>query len=315
MINKKPSFFSLKSFVLLFILFLSICSVCAHQPRVETGANTSIQDPIDVQNPEISRAFYGQLKGNPDYYRITSDKPFELYINLLVPAGPGIGGSFPSAEVTDSSGEIILTLNGTNSIWEPYFEEFGGDNYLKGPEATKNVPAGTYIVKVFNSNNQGKYSIAIGKIEAFPVDESINTIIALPILKEQFFGKPVTTLFFEFVGIILALGSTMVLFIMLIKARKSEELTQLTLKVNGALRLPIWIGIIITTIVWAVVMFQNPLNILGLLNSLLLIILIVLSWYVGSKMSKIEFRKLPFVSMTVYVILWWIFTFLTINVI
>jgi len=107
----------------------------------------------------------------------------------------------------------------------------------------------------------------------------------------------------------------MVLFIMLIKARKSEELTQLTLKVNGALRLPIWIGIIITTIVWAVVMFQNPLNILGLLNSLLLIILIVLSWYVGSKMSKIEFRKLPFVSMTVYVILWWIFTFLAINVI
>lgn len=306
MINQKNFYLGILAAI---FVFLAVSVVSAHQPRLEIGKDVSIENPILVENPEISQAFYGELNGKPDYYKISSDKPFKLYINLLVPAGPGISGDFISAEVFDLNKNVILSVNGRNTTWKPYFEEFGGDNYLKGPEVRQILPAGTYYIKVFNAENQGKYSIAIGEIESFPADESLKALVTLPQLKEKFFGKPVSTLFLEFLGIILALGSIMALFAMLIKSRKSQEMIQITIKVNRALKPVIWLGIIITTVVWVYVMFKNPLNILGLVNSLILVILIILNWHIGSKMAKMEFDKLPIKSMVLFIILWWIFVF------
>ena len=194
---------------LILVLLLSAGTLSAHQPRLDTETYVSIENPIIVDTPEISQAFYGNLKGKSVYYQINSDKQFQLYLNLLVPTSPGQGGEFISAEVTDESGKVVMFLNGTNSTWTPYFEEFGGDYYLKGPEATLEVPAGTYNIKIFNSQNQGKYSLAVGKTESFPINEAITTIFTLPLLKEQFFAKPITTLFLEFMGIILALWNLM----------------------------------------------------------------------------------------------------------
>ena len=211
---------------MLFILILSIGAVSAHQPRLELGVNSSITNPIIIQNPEISQAWYGNLNGQPDYYKITSTKPFELFVNILVPQSPGISSDFVSAQITDSSGNTITTLGGNQSTWTPIFEEFGGDYYLKGPTFDQNVSAGTYYIKVFNQNNTGKYSLATGAIEAFPPYESLKALINIPILKEQIFGKPVTILFFEFLGIIMALGTIMVLAVMTIMARKSRELAE-----------------------------------------------------------------------------------------
>ena len=315
MTDQKYINFGFKSLIIIFVLFFSICAVSAHQPRLETGINSSMSNPIVVQNPEISQAFYGNLNGQPDYYKITSDKPFELYISLLVPQSPGINGNFISAQITDSSGKTIALLDGKKSNWTPMFEEFGGDYYLQGPELTKNVAAGTYYIKVFNANNTGKYSMAVGDIESFPADESLKAVITIPLLKEQIFGKPVTTLFFEFLGIILSLGSIMVLFAMLIMSRKSEEITQLTIKVNNAIKPVLWLGIIITTIVWIYVMFKNPSNIVGIINSILLVILIILSRYTGSKISKMKFGNLPLIRTAVLTILWLIFVYWTIAVI
>lgn len=304
-------------FIIFFVLalFLSLGAISAHQPRLDSGTTVNVENPIIVENPEISQAFYGQLNGNPVYYQIKSDKPFELYVNLLVPTSPGQGGELVSAEVTDASGNIVMFLNGTNSSWTPYFEEFGGDYYLKGPEATLQVPAGTYNIKVFNSQNQGKYSIAIGKIEAFPANEALTALFTLPLLKQQFFAKPILTLFLEFLGIILALGSLMALFTLMVKSRKSQEMTEITLKVGGALTPLLWLGTIITTLVWAWVIYNNPRNILGLVNSLILILILIMTWRVGSKTMRASFGNLPLISSTFLVILWWIFVFLAISVI
>jgi hypothetical protein len=300
----------------IFVLILaSISMVSAHQPRLDTGTSVSVENPIIVDNPEISQAFYGDLNGKPAYYQINSDKPFQLYLNLLVPTSPGQGGEFISAEVTDTSGNVVMFLNGTNSTWTPYFEEFGGDYYLKGPEATLQVPAGVYNIKVFNSQNQGKYSIAIGNIESFPANEAITAIFTLPLLKEQFFGKPVFTLFFEFLGIIIALGTLMTLFALMVKSRKSEEIKKITFKVGGIMAPVLWLGTLITTFVWAWGMYKNPLNILGLVNSLILIIILLLTWRVSSKTRSTTEEKLPIISTICLVILWWIFVFLAINVI
>ena len=118
-------------------------------------------------------------------------------------------------------GKQLPCLVETNQIGQPMFEEFGGDYYLQGPSFNQNVSAGTYYVKIFNANNTGKYSLAMGPIESFPPDESLKALISIPLLKEQIFGKPVTTLFFEFLGIILASG-TLVLFLM-INPQKSKD--------------------------------------------------------------------------------------------
>jgi len=318
MIPKNHFNFGLKSIILLFILFLSICAVSAHQPRLEVGVNSSITNPIVVQNPEISQAFYGSLKGQPDYYKITSNKTFELFVNILVPQSPGISSDFVFANITDSSGKTIAMLGGNQSSWTPMFEEFGGDYYLQGPTFDQNVSAGTYYVKVFNQNNTGKYSLAIGSIESFPLDESLKSLISIPLLKEQIFGKPVTTLFFEFVGIILALGTIMVLFVMTFMAKKSKELAETIVKFGSAVkwfRPMMWLGIAITAIVWIYVMSKDLLNIVGLVNSLVLVIAIVLSWYVGSKISKMEFGKIPIISTTILVLVWWLFVYWAIAVI
>ncbi len=133
MIPNKHFNFGLKALILLFILFLSICAVSAHQPRLELGVNSTMTNPIVVQNPEISQAFYGKLNGQPDYYKITSNKTFELYVNILVPQSPGISSDFVFANITDSSGKTIAMLGGNQSDWTPMFEEFGGDYYLQGP--------------------------------------------------------------------------------------------------------------------------------------------------------------------------------------
>jgi hypothetical protein len=299
---------------IILVLFLTISAVSAHQPRLVIGANASHENPIVIQNPEVSQAFYGELQGQPNYYQIKSDNPFKFYLNLLVPASPGIPPDFISAQVLDSSGNVIMTIDGTKSTWESYFEEFGGDNYLKGPEARADLPAGTYYIKVFNTDNQGKYNIAVGEIESFPIDETMKAMVTIPLLKEQFFGKPVTTLFFEFLGIILALGSIFVLYAMLIMSRKSEEMTKLTITVSGTLKRVIWLGLAVTTIVWLYVMYKDPLNIVGIVNTILLIVLIVLNWYVGKKISKAEFGKLPFISTTIYIILWLIFMYVVIAI-
>lgn len=297
------------------LLLVSIPMASAHQPRLDLGTSISIENPIILDDPEISQAFYGELNGKPVYYQIYSPQPFQLFVNLLVPTSPGQGGEMVSAEVTDSSGAVIMFLNGTNSTWNPYFEEFGGDYYLKGPEATLNVPAGTYNIRVFNTQNQGKYSIAIGKIETFPANEAITALFTLPLLKEQFFGKPVSTLFFEFLGIILALGSLMVLLTLMVKSRKSDEITRIAFQVGGMITPVLWIGTIITTLLWVWVMYQNPKNILGLVNSLILIIILLLTWRVNSKTRNTNDEKLPIISTFILVILWWLFSLLAITVI
>lgn len=296
--------------VIFVLLMASISVACAHQPRLVIDANASNDNPILIQNPEVSQAFYGELQGQPNYYQIKSDNQFKFYLNLLVPASPGIPPDFISAQVLDSSGKVMSTIDGTNSTWKSYFEEFGGDYYLKGPETKADLPAGTYYIKIFNTANQGKYSIAIGEEESFPIGETMKALVTIPLLKEQIFGKPVTTLFFEFLGIIIAFGSTLVLFALLLMSRKSKEITQLTVKLSNAIKPVIWFGIAITTIVWLYVMYKNPLNIDGIVNTFLLVVLIIFNWYVGSKLAKAEFGKLPLISMTVFIILWLIYTYL-----
>ena len=297
--------------ILIIVIFLSISMAFAHQPRLASD-NSTIANPIVVKNPEISQAFYGKLNGNPAYYKIQSNKQFQLYANILVPDIPGASSQLMSVQITDSSGKTIGMLDAQNSTWTPYFEEFGGDNYLKGPEFNQTVPAGTYYLKVFNGDNQGRYSLAIGDIESFPPAETLNTLFLLPIIKANIFQVPVAELFIQFLGLILAMGTFLVLYVLLIRSRKSIATLETTKTVYIAINPIMLIGIAITTVMWIFAYSKDTFNILGIIETILLILILLMHWILNSKLKKLSSEKIPCKLSTTILLFWIVFLFLRI---
>jgi len=179
----------------------------AHQPRL-VGHETMIV----VHQPEISKAYYAELHGLPVKYVIRSESPFKLYVNILVPDIKGIKKNV-SARIT-SGGKVIATLGGAKAKWEHFYEEFGGDNYFRGPEFSRNVRAGVYEILVSSPDNNGKYVLATGDKEAFPLMETLNALVKMPILK-MYFEKSPFTAYFNRIGFFL---SPLILLIVLLIA-------------------------------------------------------------------------------------------------
>lgn len=181
----------------LVLLLLVPGAALAHQPRiVESG-------PVDIRQPEVSQAFYGELAGAPVEYRIQSAETFRLYVGILVPDIPGVRKDI-SAEIyriTPNGNETLTLLDGKTFEWKPFFEEFARDDYFWGPEYKaedsqkgvepngRMVPGGTYVIKVFSPTNQGKYTLATGDLEEFPLKEIINAAMTVPEIKARFFGE------------------------------------------------------------------------------------------------------------------------------
>ena len=230
----------------IFLLVL-VSAALAHQPRIVSGELTQIE------NPEVSQAFYGELKGKPDYYQIKSGDPFSLYVGVLVPELEGIGKDVSveirkehehdeeEPEPEHEKNETLFLLDGLEHEWTYYYEEFGGDSYYKGPELRSNpdeealprgvdVDEGTYTIKVFSPDNEGKYVLVVGEREEFPLNEIVNTLFVLPTLKAQFFGKSPWTAYFNLIGLfflifVLVVVGIVVLIVVLVKrSRKTRKL-------------------------------------------------------------------------------------------
>jgi len=193
----------------LIFLFGFAFDASAHQPRIvylQSG-------DVNINNPELSQAFYDELKGSPKDYYIDSDRDFELYINLLVPAHANITGRY-SADVSDSQGQKIYSLDGTNFDWQSFYEPFGRDYYLKGPELDQQLPAGKYKIEVYSKDNLGKYVLTVGKTESFDAKSIFNVYWQLPFLKITFFKTSVLQFFLTPFGIagVGALGALLIFF-------------------------------------------------------------------------------------------------------
>ncbi|MBW3004561.1 hypothetical protein KY310_01910 [Candidatus Woesearchaeota archaeon] len=181
-----------KLLVYFFFSFMLVTAAAAHQPRIVTKELTQIQ------NPEISQAFYGILDNSPEYFEIKSAVPFKLYVGLLVPDVEYIDTDV-SAKII-SNEQVLFQLNGSAFEWTYFYEEFAGDSYYKGPEKEIEVSPGTYSIAVFSPDNQGKYVLVVGKKEEFPLKEWVNTFVTLPKLK-KFFDKSPFTAFFNLIGL------------------------------------------------------------------------------------------------------------------
>ena len=197
-------------------LILSLQTVLfAHQPRIVT------KDSVEIYNPVISQAFYATMNGKPQIYTIKSDKPFDLYVQLTLPDINGIKKDF----VVDiyHNNHRLAELKGTDADWTSFYEPFGGDNYLEGPDfEKKNADTGTYTIKVTSPDNTGKYILVTGKEESFPPSEIVKTIILLPKIK-RFMGESALTAYFNYTGLFILLSLLIIaaiIYVVVIIVRK-----------------------------------------------------------------------------------------------
>ena len=69
------------SLAFVFTLLTAGTIAWSHQPQLIYQK----QGNIEISNPEVSQAFYDELKEAPKNYFVSSEKDFNLYVNLLVP--------------------------------------------------------------------------------------------------------------------------------------------------------------------------------------------------------------------------------------
>ncbi len=162
-------------------VFLLPTVTSAHQPRIVT------ENPTIVRFPEVSKAYYGILSGEPAVYTIASDKAFALYVGVLVPDIAGQKKDVSAVILKD--GKELTVLESTGFEWKKFFEPFGSDTYWQGPEYKAQADAGNYEIIVWSSNNDSKYSLAIGEIEVFDFKETVNALTLIPQLKKDFFNE------------------------------------------------------------------------------------------------------------------------------
>ncbi|HUT66202.1 MAG TPA: hypothetical protein VMZ05_08660 [Spirochaetota bacterium] len=163
----------------------------AHRPVI-VGGEGSRDNPVVVDRPQISWAYYGKLEGEPRYFKIVSKEPFKLYVNILVPDYSPDGEPILSHDLSFeifNGDTLVYRAQGLRSRWTRFYEPYGKDHYYMGPEYEKEMEAGEYMVRVFNSTNNGKYSLAIGTIEKFTIVGLIEAIDRAKSLDEWFFKQ------------------------------------------------------------------------------------------------------------------------------
>ncbi len=163
----------MKIFILIFLFYP--LSIFAHQPKL-INYSPSFDNPHEVIYPEISKAYYSKLEGEPHYYKINSESDFLFYTGIL---SPKINENYKwlSIEVLNENNEVIYEADGKEFKWDAWYEPYARDWYWKGPEigterneefkTSFGISAGTYYIKVFNEDNIGHYSLAIGEAEFF----------------------------------------------------------------------------------------------------------------------------------------------------
>ena len=167
------------------LCLVAASSAGAHQPHVVGAAAR-----VAVSDPEISKAYYGRLPGVPARYVIVSRDPFTLYAQITVPDIRGARRDY-RLTILGPEGQLIAQLSTPPSHWKRFFEPFGGDHYLTGPEYRRHVPAGRYIVQVARPTNRGTYVLAIGEAEQWGPIEGLSALLALPTIKREYFHESI----------------------------------------------------------------------------------------------------------------------------
>ncbi|MFA6416326.1 MAG: hypothetical protein WCW56_02465 [Candidatus Paceibacterota bacterium] len=197
-----------------FGLIFTAQTAAAHNPRLVFKQATGTV--MMIEKPDVSQAFYGQLRGEADVYNLKIDNDQDFYFSLLVPDVSGTKTDYTARlSGRDVDGREVWQVLAGEKTWSKYYEEFAGDNYLKGPEKTVYLKAGDYTINVGDPGNTGKYVLVVGTKESWPLAEIINTFAVLPTLKKDFFETSPWGAYSNRVGLF-ALGLIVVLAIILV---------------------------------------------------------------------------------------------------
>ena len=230
---------------LLFIAF--ILPVFSHQPILTANSVT------EVLNPNISKAYYSTLETRPQIYKISSKKPFDLYVNILVPNIKDQKTSLFVEVIKKEKSNIPLSfLNGQTFNWTKFFEPFANDTYLMGPAFKRKVAKGEYEIKVSSPIHNIKYVLAIGELERFRFKETYKTINTVLEIKKSFFNKSPATFLFSIFGSIYILTIIILSFVFgftyryLLKKFAKSKLRKLSKNINNSGRIiRFFIGVIL----------------------------------------------------------------------
>ncbi len=183
----------MKKCITSFLLLLLLTHAYAHKPVLNKNSAYPPDAPYEIEDPEISKAIYSTLSGNPHYYRIQSEVNFDFYAGILAAKiGECALESKFSFEVLDSEFHRIDLADGENFEWTPWYEEYGKQWYWNGPEIGKNFlsdriyKAGTYYIKVFNDTNTGQYIMAVGDIEKFLFTDIVGLLFSMGDIENEF---------------------------------------------------------------------------------------------------------------------------------
>ena len=100
---------SLASFIMALVLFLSLSNVYAHKPlQAESEDNNRLLDAVHIPDHKVSYAIHQEIndRGEVDYYSFDAKEGDELYVEMTIPKLAGLESFTPS---------IALIGHGINS--------------------------------------------------------------------------------------------------------------------------------------------------------------------------------------------------------
>lgn len=174
------------------IMVLLVPSTQAHVPLIPSD-NENIAFAYHISDPGKSWAIYDYLNGNR-YYSFNIENGERIYLSLLKSANPkeknfapgmllmipgqkGNGSAPGFVDVPASYGAMKIEGIMPESA---FYEPFGPGSYYQMAELNITAPnSGMYYVAVYDPNNKGHYSLAIGYREEFGFMERITTPLRL----------------------------------------------------------------------------------------------------------------------------------------
>ena len=173
-------------------LFFNVNEAFGHQLIFSDGMNTKIDNSLYIPDPQISWAMYGEVKNNVLFYKFDADQKEPLYASIVIPALEGLEEFHPSLAIISERQNIgLISLqvdeNNTDLPFElpekfsaivfdysdnfpgrVFYEPFTQVNYWERQEIRiHHINPGTYYLAVFNTSENGKFTLAVGEIEDF----------------------------------------------------------------------------------------------------------------------------------------------------
>ena len=240
---------TIKFIFLILVFFLILVgwplSVLAHQPRIVETEN------INVARPEISKAYYGRLSEKPHIYNINASSEINLYVNILVPYIEGSGKNVTVKIFKDD--QPLGNLSPGKEDWKEFFEPFGQSMYWQGPEYKIRTEAGKYKIVIESIENNIRYVLAIGEVEAFDGIESLKAIFLIPKLKRNFFEESPINFIYSPLGwgyilllqlLALSMGWFILRALNIIGIKKQQLYFQRFSMTNMVLGAVLWVGLL-----------------------------------------------------------------------